>query len=252
MSHPEQVAFFRAVAAANQDLVDGGRVIEIGSYDVNGTIRDIFAKASAYTGVDLVAGPGVDHVGFGHAVDAPDGSYDIAISGEAFEHDEHWPETLTNMARLTRPGGLVAFTCASTGRPEHGTRRTSPDASPGTQSVGSDYYRNLTAADVSAQVDLNTHFTSFRFWQVDTSFDLYFAGVRRGLTDELTGALPSNEQVEAISSLMPFAHRVLRWPLRGLAAVIPEHRYQTIAIRYWRLQERAQQMPVLSRFKRAT
>jgi hypothetical protein len=77
MSHPEQRGFFEAVVNANRSLISGAKVLEIGSYDVNGSLRSLFAKAGEYTGVDLKEGPGVDLVAFGHQIDALDGSYDI-------------------------------------------------------------------------------------------------------------------------------------------------------------------------------
>lgn len=120
---PSKVGFFKAVAAANQALIQNGRVLEVGSYDVNGSIRSMFPE-SEFVGVDIVAGPGVDMVSYGHELDFPDGHFDITVSGECFEHDPHWRMTFLNMARMTRPGGLVAFTCASLGRPEHGTTRS--------------------------------------------------------------------------------------------------------------------------------
>jgi hypothetical protein len=123
MRHPEQVGFFEVVAKANAELVEGARVLEIGSYDVNGGIRHLFRGASDYVGVDLDHGPGVDRVGFGHEVDDPDQSYDVTLSGECFEHDQHWRETFLNMVRLTRPGGLVAFTCAARTHAEPGSGR---------------------------------------------------------------------------------------------------------------------------------
>ena len=52
MSHREQIEFFMAVADVNQALIAGARVLEIGSYNVNGSIRDLFSSASHYTGVD--------------------------------------------------------------------------------------------------------------------------------------------------------------------------------------------------------
>ena len=48
---------------------------------------------------------------------------------------------------MLKPGGLFTFTCASTGRPEHGTRRTSSSVSYGTVANiedMQDYYKNLT------------------------------------------------------------------------------------------------------------
>jgi SAM-dependent methyltransferase len=230
VSHPEQLGFFRAVASANRTLVEASRIIEVGSYDVNGTVRDVFAGHGQYVGVDLTEGPGVDRVGYGHEVDDPDGSFDLAISGECFEHDPKWRETFENMVRLTRPGGLVAFTCASRGRPEHGTQRSDGSLSPGTQAVGLDYYRNLVADDFAA-FPLADWFGSWRFWYLSTSFDLYFAGVRKGGTE---ASLPSDAEVERLRTIMPLPHRAARLPLRVLASTrISEATYQDRTLRYW-------------------
>ena len=230
MSHPEQLGFFRCVAAANVPLIASGRILEIGSYDVNGTIREVFAGHRDYVGVDLTPGPGVDRVGYGHEVDDPDASYDLAISGECFEHDPMWRETFTTMVRLTRPGGLVAFSCASRGRPEHGTQRSDSALSPGTQAVGLDYYRNLVEGDFT-DLPLDEWFQKWRFWYLPTSFDLYFAGVRRGGQD---ARLPDDEEVRELRRLMPAAHRMARLPLKALASTgISEETYQDRTLRYW-------------------
>jgi len=232
MSHPEQREFFRLVAEANEGLLRGGRVVEIGSYDVNGTMRSVFAVAEQYVGVDLVEGPGVDVVGFGHEIAESDGSFDAALSGECFEHDPHWRETFANMVRMTRPGGLVAFTCASHGRPEHGTRRSDVSDSPGTQAEGMDYYRNLVAADFES-LHLERWFDDWRFWSMPTTFDLYFAGRRSG-TEDAGAVLPADADVEKIKELLPLSHRVVRLPLRLVSAVVhDEERYQKWVMPYW-------------------
>jgi len=234
MSHPEQLGFFASVADANRDVIAGSRLIEIGAYAVNGTMRSYFSASADYVGVDLVSGPGVDIVTFGHEVDHETGSYDVATSGECFEHDPHWRETFANMVRLTRPGGLVAFTCASAGRPEHGTRRTLVDDSPGTQFEGLDYYRNLTEDDF-AELEVARDFSTFKFWRNPTSFDLYFAGVRAGETaDKASAQLPDETAVARLSGLMSLPHRVLRLPLRGAKRVVADDaRYQDVILPYW-------------------
>lgn len=232
MSHLEQLGFFGAVVARNRDLVASARVLEIGSYDVNGSVRQLFAGCRDYVGVDLTPGPGVDRVGYGHEVADADESYDVVISGECFEHDPMWRQTFTNMVRLTRPGGLVAFTCASRGRPEHGTTRSDTSLSPGTQAVGLDYYRNLTEDDF-ADLPLGDWFSDWRFWYLPTNFDLYFAGVRRNGSD---AALPSDSDVQALRNLMPLPHKVARLPLRALARTrVKEDRYQDLVLPYWQL-----------------
>lgn len=238
MSHSEQLAFFASVAEPNAALLEGARVLEVGSYDVNGTVRSLFAGVREYVGVDLTEGVGVDVVAFGHEVDDPDGSYDVAISGECFEHDPHWRETFANMVRLTRPGGLIAFTCASAGRPEHGTRRTQTEDSPGTQAVGLDYYRNLTESDF-ADLPLEDWFLRYRFWYMSTSMDLYFAGVLKGGGQPLA-QLPSDLAVAQISRIMSLPHRLVRWPLRAARAIVGDgDRYQRLVLPYWLAMIRA-------------
>lgn len=236
VSHAEQLGFFQAVASANRGLLAGGNVLEVGSYDVNGTVRGLFPDAARYVGVDLEEGSGVDRVAYGHQVTDPDGSFDVAVSGECFEHDPHWRETFTNMVRLTRPGGVVAFTCASRGRPEHGTRRTTREDSPGTQSVGLDYYRNLVEADF-AELPLAEWFSDFRFWYLPSSFDLYFCGIRAGGTVGTGGTvatMPAPAEVERLRGLMPTAHRAARLPLALLARTgVREETFQRIALPYW-------------------
>lgn len=178
MSHYNQLGFIEIVADFIRGDCEGGSLIEMGSYDVNGSIRNIFSGAK-HTGVDLCEGPGVDLVMSGHEVSLPDGSFELAISCESFEHNPFWKETFRNMLRMTKPGGWVVFTCASKGRPEHGTTRTTPNSSPGTKTVGWDYYKNLTRRDFE-RLGLHDQFDDFVFISNQASFDLYFIGQKKG------------------------------------------------------------------------
>ncbi len=144
--HPEQTRFVQRVKEAFPRHFRGTRVLEIGSLDVNGTIRPLFEGAD-YTGIDLAPGPGVDVVCAGQDFRGPDASFDVVISCEVMEHNPFWKETFANMVRLCRRDGLLVMTCATTGRPEHGTTRCLPGDSPPTVARGLDHYRNLTAAD---------------------------------------------------------------------------------------------------------
>jgi SAM-dependent methyltransferase len=173
VSHPEQLEFIRIAYGLLPEHLVNGKVLEIGSYDVNGSTRNTFDGASEYVGVDIVAGPGVDMVCFGHEISLPEKTFKVSLSVNCFEHDEYWVETFRNMIRLTSAGGVVIFTCASTGFPEHGTRRSEPSLSPGTQSAGLDYYRNLTAAHFYSHFNLDEFFTQYRFWYLKNSCDLY-------------------------------------------------------------------------------
>lgn len=143
MSHPQQRRFVREVA---QLLRPQGPLLEIGSRDVNGSLRDLI-EVDDWTGIDLSPGPGVDVVASGHDFGADD-SFATVVSSECLEHDPGWDLTLRNAVRVLRPGGLLLLTCATRGRAEHGTARTSPEVSPGTTAIGWDHYGNLGAADV--------------------------------------------------------------------------------------------------------
>lgn len=84
---------------------------------------------------------------------------------------------------MLKPDGLFCFTCASTGRAEHGTRRTTPNDSYGT--IGkledmSDYYKNLTETDLNEVLPLNNLFSVWDTYYNNNSKDLYFVGIKKG------------------------------------------------------------------------
>jgi SAM-dependent methyltransferase len=252
VSHPEQLGFFGLVEEANRRLIEGARVVEIGSYDVNGSVRDIFGTSREYIGVDLREGPGVDMVAFGHELDLPDASFDVAISGECLEHDPYWVKTILNMCRMTRSGGLVAFTCGSSGRPEHGTLRTDRHESPGTQAQGLDYYQNLSEDDVSQGLELASLFDDWAFWYLPTTFDLYFAGVRclDSKYECETARLPSEHDVHALRGLLPMSHRIARLPLRVVHRLVRGEHYQDVILPYWRMLLAMQDVALAGKFRR--
>jgi SAM-dependent methyltransferase len=88
------------------------KILDVGSFDVNGSYKPLFASTRAeYTGLDMEAGPNVDI-----AVSNPycwaeieDKSYDVVISGQAFEHIEFFWVTIEEMIRVLRPGGLLCI-----------------------------------------------------------------------------------------------------------------------------------------------
>jgi SAM-dependent methyltransferase len=177
MSHPEQLAFIDEVRTVFPRHFKGARVLEIGSLDINGTIRNRF-EGCQYTGLDVAEGPGVDVACQGQDYDAPDASFDTVISCEVMEHNPAWRETFRNMVRLCRPDGLVVMTCATWGRAEHGTARSEPGMSPLTVEKGWTYYQNLRAADF-LEAGVTEGLGAWRFFQNWRSFDLYFVGLRR-------------------------------------------------------------------------
>lgn len=180
MAHEAQRVFFGNVKKQWPEFFDGQHVLEVGSLDINGTVRDFFTNNSTYIGVDVGPGPGVDVVAQGQDLTYDDGEFDVTVSAECFEHNPYWKETFTNMARMTRPGGLVLFTCAGYDRPEHGTARSDVGSSPLTVSLGWDYYRNLAEKDFLQELNMNEYFDDYQFFDNRRDYDLYFAGVRGG------------------------------------------------------------------------
>jgi SAM-dependent methyltransferase len=98
------------------------RVIEIGGYNVNGSIRDLFDGAS-YLSVDIREGPGVDEV-HDASLPAPGGieglSVDVVVCCEVLEHAADPAGIIANAMSILKPGGLFLMTCATDPRAPHG------------------------------------------------------------------------------------------------------------------------------------
>lgn len=178
MAHEAQATFFRGVKRQFPEHFSWRNVIEIGSLDVNGSVRPLFEFCN-YVGFDLALGPGVDFAIQGQDVIYPNDSFDVAISAECFEHNPYWVATFANMVRMTKPGGLVTFTCAGEGRPEHGTARTDAGSSPFTTAAGWDYYKNLTPGDFWAEFEIEELFDTWEFIENNADYDLYFWGIKK-------------------------------------------------------------------------
>ena len=176
MAHKEQSDYIASLQAKFPLAFSGERTLEIGSLNINGTVRNAFTSGE-YVGVDVGNGPGVDVVVSGHEYNS-DKLFDCCISCECFEHNPFWKETFLNMIRLCKSGGLVVFTCATTGRPEHGTERSTPQDSPLTIAKGWSYYRNLTKEDFQAVFNFDLLFTDWQFSVNEQACDLYFYGVK--------------------------------------------------------------------------
>jgi SAM-dependent methyltransferase len=99
--------------------VRGKRVLEVGALDVNGSVRgDVMALGPAeYVGIDLRPGPGVDVVcDAGDLVERfGENAFDVVISTELLEHARDWRRIVSNIKRVTRPGGLMIVSTRSYG-----------------------------------------------------------------------------------------------------------------------------------------
>ena len=171
MSHPEQMRFVASLTRTFPWHFRNTNVVEVGSLDINGSVRQFFYEPTLYIGCDVGPGPGVDLVCPGHELPFSN-KFDVAISCECFEHDKHWQKTFAKMVEMVKDNGLVIFSCATTGRPEHGTTKSNPQDAPHTN----DYYKNLTKEDFEACFDLKKLFSKHEFSVNEGSKDLYFWG----------------------------------------------------------------------------
>lgn len=170
--HKEVMEFVEKVKKKFPEYFTGKIVWEIGSRNVNGTVRVFFSQCD-YTGFDLGYGPCVDvveHFANVSRVTVPD----TIISCEALEHDKNWVETIHAMIDCLDDQGLLIITAGGPGRPEHGTRDHDPVSSPDTL----DYYGNITEELFRAAIDSHPDFVmgdfkefefdvrdgDFRFW----------------------------------------------------------------------------------------
>jgi len=120
--HTSVLNFCRKILTAER--VNGKRVLEVGSFNVNGSVRDFVTTLlpAAYVGVDITPQEGyVDHV-----MDAcglldkfgPE-SWDVVISTEMLEHASDWESAVRNMKGVLRHGGIFLLTARGPGFPLH-------------------------------------------------------------------------------------------------------------------------------------
>lgn len=101
----------------------GKNVLEVGSYDVNGSLRKFVERHSpaTYTGIDAREGRGVDRVL--DAVDLgkayPPKFFDLVICTEMLEHAKGWFEALSAMWFVLKVGGKLMLTTRGPGFPIH-------------------------------------------------------------------------------------------------------------------------------------
>jgi SAM-dependent methyltransferase len=115
--HPEALRFASRVLRDVE--LRRGRVLEIGSRDLNGSVRCLFANAASYTGIDLRAGAGVDIQADG-ATFVPVEEPDLVVCMETLEHTDQASAIVRNAAAILRkPGGRLLVTCATHPRVPH-------------------------------------------------------------------------------------------------------------------------------------
>ncbi|MGY3885420.1 methyltransferase domain-containing protein [Aeromonas aquatica] len=101
-----------------KEIHDPINIIEIGSQDVNGSIRDFFICKDniTYTGLDFTQGKGVDIlISDPYRLPVEDASTDVVVTSSCLEHSELFWLSFSEMLRILKPGGLIYINVPSNG-----------------------------------------------------------------------------------------------------------------------------------------
>lgn len=141
-------------------------VLDVGSYDVNGTYKPLFTKTGwTYAGLDVNSGENVDLVvhDYYQWENLAAESFDVVISGQTFEHIEYFWLTMVEIVRILKPGGLCCIIAPSNGL-EHqfpvDCWRFYPD---GFHALAR--YANLTALEVSTEFEPPSYGDGSELWK---------------------------------------------------------------------------------------
>lgn len=95
-----------------------GSVLEVGSFNVNGALRD---NLPITVGIDMRDGPGVDIVVSAYYLVAQFGeaSFDCVVSADALEHIEDWKTAMEQMWLVLKPNGVLLLTMANLDKGRH-------------------------------------------------------------------------------------------------------------------------------------
>lgn len=174
--------FTEFVKSIFPDFFVNKKVLDVGGGDINGNNRFLFENCD-YDANDVINAPNVTIISKTKDLPFSSNTFDVIVSTECFEHDPEYVMSLQKIYDMLKPGGLFFFSCASTGRGEHGTRRTTPHDSYGT--IGNledmtDYYKNLTITDINESLPLYNHFDIWKSYYNQEWKDLYFFGIKKG------------------------------------------------------------------------
>jgi len=110
--------------------VKGRKVLEVGSADVNGSVRPLVMSMApaSYLGIDLAEGPGVDHVLDISSISGEQKYQlrsEVVISTEMLEHAQDWQQALIMMASVCTE--TLILTCRGTDSRGTFHRHNEPD-----------------------------------------------------------------------------------------------------------------------------
>jgi hypothetical protein len=180
--HIEAKNFTIFVKSVLPDYFKNKLVLDVGGGDINGNNRFLFKDCTIHVN-DVCQSSNVTIISRTKNLPFKNNTFDTIISTECFEHDPEYKDSILKIYDMLKPDGLFLFTCASTGRMEHGTRKTSPQDSYGSivgENDMQDYYKNLTKENIIEIFDIDKIFKQYEFYYNESSKDLYFWGIKCG------------------------------------------------------------------------
>lgn len=114
--HPTSMATMKNFIE-KYDLINDHVVLDIGSYNHNGSYKELFKSGSSlYLGIDIVPGPNVDII-LGSKIWDWLAPVDAIISGQTLEHVEDVPSLLAKLKEKIKLDGLLCLIAPSEGPP---------------------------------------------------------------------------------------------------------------------------------------
>jgi SAM-dependent methyltransferase len=178
--HYQSKHFLTYVRDTFPEYFNGKKILDVGAGDINGNNRELFTNCE-YNGNDVMQAPNVTIVSRTKDLTFSDNTFDTIISSECFEHDPDFSLSIQKIYKMLKPGGLFAFTCATDGRPEHGTTRTTSNDSYGTIANIPEmisYYKNINLTDLNDAISISKSFYIFNTFTNEKSCDFYFFGFK--------------------------------------------------------------------------
>lgn len=92
------------------------KILDVGSLDVNGSLRDIFPSNCEYTGIDFAAGKNVDLVlEDPYCFPFSNEEFDVVLCSSVFEHSVFFWKLYIELLRIAKPHGLIYINAPSNG-----------------------------------------------------------------------------------------------------------------------------------------
>ena len=111
-AYDNAVKFYEKYCVEN---IENKVVIDIGSMDINGTLKPIFNQAKAYIGIDQFPGKNVDIISSSHKINLENDYADIVVTSSCFEHDDMFWISFLEICRIVKPNGHFYINAPSNG-----------------------------------------------------------------------------------------------------------------------------------------